>query len=185
MKIGLDFDGVIINQGKLKADGAKKLYDVDIPPAQFRRELVVGRGLLTVEQYRKLQENIYGMFEGMELMEPVKDVLVYLPWLIVQGHAMLVITSRNEEGLCSAKEWSAQQGLLLDFVGVGQGNSKAEAARGLDVYIDDDLDKLEPLVGIVPHLFLFSWEYNKHVDVGSVARRVASWKKFYSIIQSL
>jgi len=185
MKIGLDFDGVISDCGKLKSDGAKKLYGVDIPPAKFKKEIVVGEKHLTMEQYRELQKIIYGTREIGFLMEPVDGVLHFLPRLVADGHTVLVVTSRGEVELEIAKEWSTRQGLQLDFVGVGYGNSKANAANGLDFYIDDDLDKLEPLVGVVPHRYLFSWGYNAHVDVGEVAKRVASWEELYRTIQTL
>lgn len=185
MKIGLDFDGVISDCGKLKSDGAKKLYGVDIPPAKFKKEIVVGEKHLTMEQYRELQKIIYGTCEIGFLMEPVDGVLHHLPRLIEDGHTVLVVTSRGEVELEIAREWSIRQGLQLDFVGVGYGNSKANAVNGLDLYVDDDLDKLEPLVSVVPHRFLFSWGYNAHVDVGTVAKRVASWEELYRIIQVL
>lgn len=185
MKIGLDFDGVISDCGKLKSDGAKKLYGVDIPPAKFKKEIVVGEKHLTAEQYRELQQIIYGTREIGFLMELVDGALHYLPRLVIDGHTVLIVTSRGEVGLGIAKEWSARQGLQLNFVGVGYGNSKADAAAGLDLYVDDDLDKLEPLVGVVPHRFLFSWGYNAHVDVGTTAKRVASWEELYSTIQVL
>lgn len=185
MKIGLDFDGVISNCGKLKSDGAKKLYGVDIPPAKFKKEIVVGGKHLTMEQYRELQKIIYGTREIGFLMEPVDGVLYYLPKLIEDGHTVLVVTSRGEVELEIAKEWSVRQGLQLNCIGVGYGNSKANAANGLNLYVDDDLDKLEPLVSMVPHLFLFSWDYNVHVNIGTVAKRVASWKELYRTIQAL
>lgn len=185
MKIGLDFDGVISDCGKLKSDGAKKLYGVDIPSAKFKKEIVVGEKHLTEDQYRELQKIIYGTREIGFLMEPVHGVLDFLPRLVADGHAVLVVTSRGEIELEIAKEWSLRQGLQLDFVGVGYGNSKASAANGLDIYIDDDLDKLEPLVGVVEHRFLFSWGYNAHVEVGEVAKRIASWDEFYRTISIL
>ncbi len=185
MKIGLDFDGVISDRGKLKSDGAKKLYGVDIPPAKFKKEIVVGEKHLTAEQYRELQKVIYGTREIGFLMEPVDGALNYLPRLIADGHTVLIITSRGKVELEIAKEWSIRQGLQLDFVGVGYGNSKAEAATGLDLYVDDDLDKLEPLVNVVPHRFLFSWGYNTHIDVGTTARRIASWGELHRTIQVL
>ena len=61
MKIGLDFDGVISDCGDLKSKGAKILYGVDIPPEKFKKELVVGQGILTLEQYANLQKQIYQM----------------------------------------------------------------------------------------------------------------------------
>jgi len=184
MKIGLDFDGVISDCGKLKSDGAKRLYGVDIPPAKFKKEIVVGEKYLTAEQYHELQKIIYGTREIGFLMEPVGGVLHYLPRLIANGHAVLVVTSRGEVELEIAKEWSVHQGLRLDFVGVGYRNSKAGAATGLDLYVDDDLDKLKPLVGVVPHRFLFSWGYNAHINIGKVAKRLASWEELYNTIQT-
>jgi len=185
MKIGLDFDGVISDCGKLKSDGAKKLYGVDIPPAKFKKEIVVGEKHLTAEQYRELQKIIYGTREAGFLMEPVDGVLQYLPRLVADGHTILIVTSRGELELEIAKEWSTRQGLQLNFVGVGYGNSKAGATTGLDLYVDDDLDKLEPLIGIVPHRFLFSWGYNAHVDTGTIAKRIVSWEELHCTIQML
>ena len=185
MKIGLDFDGVISDCGKLKSDGAKKLYGVDIPPAKFKKEIVVGEKHLTANQYRELQKIIYGTREIGFLMEPVGGVLHHLPLLVAEGHIILIVTSRGEVEIEIAKEWSLLQGLQLDFVGVGYGNSKADAATGLNLYVDDDLDKLEPLVDVVPHRFLFSWGYNAHVDIGTIAKRIASWEELYRAVQAL
>ena len=185
MKIGLDFDGVVSDWGKLKSDGAKKLYGVEIPPTKFKKEIVVGEKYLTTEQYGELQKIIYRTREIGFLMEPVDGVLHFLPRLVADGHTVLVVTSRGEVELEIAKDWSTRQGLRLNFVGVGYGNSKASAANGLDFYVDDDLDKLEPLVGVVPHRYLFSWGYNAHVEVGDVARRLASWEELYRTIQTL
>ena len=185
MRIGLDFDGVICDSGKLKSEGAKALYGIDIPPAKFKKEIVVGGKYLTLEQYRELQEVIYGTRTAGLLMEPVVGVLSFLPRLVDDGHRVLVITSRAEVSLEIAKEWSTQQKLRLDFVGVGYGNSKADAANGLDLFVDDDLDKLKPLIGVVPHRFLFSWGYNAHVDPGTVAKRIVSWRELYYAVQSI
>ena len=185
MKIGLDFDGVISNCGKLKSDGAKRLYGVDIPPAKFKKEIVVGEGYLSLEQYRDLQKIIYETREIGFQMEAVNGVIHYLPKLIADGHIIRILTSRDAMSTEIAKEWSTRQGFQLDFISVGYGNTKVEAATGLDVYVDDDLDKILPLVGIVPHRFLFSWGYNIYVDVGSVAVRVESWKNLYNSILSL
>jgi len=71
------------------------------------------------------------------------------------GHNVTVITARDGIGLEIAKEWTLKEGILLDFIGVGYGGSKATAASGLDIYMDDDLDKLEQLIGIVPRLSCF------------------------------
>ncbi len=185
MKIGLDFDGVISDCGKLKSDAAKKLHGLNIPPEKFKKEIVIGEGHLTAEQYHDLQKIIYGTREVGFLMEPVVGMLESVPQLLALGHTLLIVTSRGEAELEIAREWSVKQGLALDFIGVGYGVSKATACIGLDVYIDDDLDKLEPLVGIVPHRFLFSWGYNNHIDEGAIAKRISSWQEFCKTIGSL
>jgi hypothetical protein len=81
MKIGLDFDGVIFDCGKLKSDVARKIYGKEIPPALFKKEFVIGNGLLTASEYRELQKLIYGTREYGLLAEPVAGVLYYLPKL--------------------------------------------------------------------------------------------------------
>lgn len=179
MRIGLDFDGVISDCGQLKSMGAARLYGVTIPPEKFKKEIVLGEKWLTPEQYRELQSNIYGTPELGLLMDPVPGMIEYLPLLISDGHQVTIITSRANTELSIARTWSVRQGLALTFIGVGYGNSKAEAARGLDVFVDDDLDKLVPLVPVVPHRFLFEWGYNQHVLVGQTARRIKSWAELY------
>ncbi len=177
MRIGLDFDGVISDCGALKCAAAKSLYGVDIPAARFKKELVVGEGLLTMAQYRDLQRIIYGTWDVGLTLRPVDGVLEAIPRLRDRGHAVRVITSREGVQLEIARAWAEKHGLSLDFTGVGYGASKASAAEGLDLYVDDDLDKLEPLVGVVPRRFLFSWGYNSHVDAAGIAERVGSWEE--------
>lgn len=185
MKIGIDFDGVVADCGRLKTFGAKELYGVDIAPEKFKKEIVVGEGHLTSEQYRTLQKTIYGTREIGFQMEPVLGALEYTHRLIAEGYEITVVTSRSHTELDIAWEWSLRRGFTLNFIGVGHGNSKADAAQGLTCYIDDDLDKLEPLRDIVPHRFLFSWGYNAHEDTRDIACRVPSWKDFYEAIQQL
>ena len=186
MKIGLDFDGVISNCGKLKAETAKRLYGVDIPIGRFRKELIVKDGIITLEQYRNIQAQIYGTLESGLLMEPVPGVLEFLPRLQQEGHDLRIITARKENELYIAKEWMGLKGIdSIPATAVGNRVPKTEACRGLDVYIDDLLKKLKPLIGTVPHLFLFSWAYNKDIAEGDVAKRVESWAHFYEEIRRL
>ena len=186
MRIGLDFDGVISDCGQLKSDGAKLLYGVEIPPEKFKKELVVDTGILTSEQYRHLQKQVYGTREIGLTMLPVDGVLRFLPKLQREGYDLMVVTSRGESESEIAREWMRLKGLEVLLVGVGGGISKADACKGLDVYIDDDLDKLEPLVDSVPYRYLFSWGYNQHIQVPkSVAKRIESWQHFYEEVTFL
>lgn len=185
MLIGLDFDGVISDCGQLKSESAKKIYGIDIPPARFKKELIIHDGLLNEQQYRNLQKIIYTTRDTGLAIKPVDGVLLYLPKIIAEGHQIKIVTSRDKEALEIAKEWAKIHGIELEFIGVGYGKSKRAAASGLDVFIDDNLDKLIPLAGVVPHLFLYAWGYNSHINTGAVAQKIFSWKEIYQTIQAL
>ncbi len=186
LKIGLDFDGVFSDTGRLKSETAKKLYRVDIPPERFKKELLLADGLITEKQYRTLQRIIYEMVGIGLTMEPVEGVQEFIPKLLEEGHEVIIVTSRDGKGAEIAKRWIKKHSIpWLLFIEVGQRNDKSKHLKGFDIFIDDDLDKLEPAVGIVPHLFLFSWGYNKHVDETEFITRINSWKEFYEIISKI
>lgn len=190
MRIALDFDGVLADCGSLKSKHAKEMFDVDISPERFKRELVVkelggDKAELTMAQYRELQGVIYGTHEVGLTIEPVPGMKSHLAQLLDEGHYLHVVTSRDGIQLEIAKEWARNHDIDIGFTGVGYGVSKAKAAKGFDLYIDDDLDKLEPLIEVVPHRYLFSWGYNSHLDETDIAVRVESWEEFYGHIQNV
>jgi len=186
MRVGIDFDGVVTDCGRLKSEGILQLYGITIAPDDIKTELVVGKGILTLEQYRHMQHSVYSTREIGLGMAPVTGALEYIQLLQREGYDITVITSRTELQASIAREWLEARNLELRMVAVGGGRSKAEACAGIDAYIDDDADKLEPLVGVVPHRFLFSWGYNRHIDMpDTVAKRVASWQEFYETLSSI
>lgn len=190
MRIALDFDGVLSDCGALKTEQAKHLYGLEIPPERFKKELIVKElagesGLLTMDEYRALQDVIYADLEVGLTMQPVSGMLEYLPRLLNEGHELRVVTSRDGKRLDVARAWTEKHALELEFTGVGYGKSKAPATEGFDFFVDDDLEKIEPLVETVPHRFLFHWGYNAHVDVGDVAARVESWEELYLAVQEI
>ncbi|TAL19585.1 hypothetical protein EPN90_03045 [Patescibacteria group bacterium] len=174
-KIGIDFDGVIADTSSLKQEQARLLYGVSIPPHQFKEQLVTGMGILTQPQYRALMRRVCGTREVGLRMAPLPGAVPSLRRLLDGGHRCTVITSREAEELAIASEWCAARGLAPEFVSVGYAKPKVEVARGLDVYIDDDLQKLLPLVGNTPNLFLFHQSYNAHEAEPPEIRRVSSW----------
>jgi uncharacterized HAD superfamily protein len=185
MRIGLDFDGVISDAGRLKSLGIEELFGLKIPPEEVKKELVISRRLLTAEQYRTMQKFIYESREIGLRMEPVPGVFEYLPRLTQDGHQIRIITSRDGQALEVAKEWTQNHKLKLECVGLGYGVEKTGAATGFNVFVDDDLDKLAPLKNMIPNLFLFSWGYNRHIDETGIARRVQSWEELYGRITDL
>jgi uncharacterized HAD superfamily protein len=174
IKIGLDFDGVITDCGRLKELGALELFGVNIPAAQFKKEIVIEGGMLTTDQYRSLQETIYSNSEWGLKMDAVPGMK---EWIIENKNnfEISIVTSRRGQAVAVAKEWLIINGLDLPIAGVGYGKTKKEATSGFAVFVDDDTDKLQELIGSVPNLFLYSWPYNEHNILPKEIKRVNGW----------
>lgn len=178
LRIGVDFDGVIADCTELKLEQARTLYRTEIPPHRAKEYMVVEDGIMTREEYRALMKIVCGTRDIGLRMAEVGDCIEHLSALRDNGHQLVMITSRDGDDLVIAKEWLAVRKMDLDIVSVGYGKDKVQAANGLDVYIDDDLIKLKPLVGLVPHLFLYSQAHNASHEIPPNIRRVDSWEEF-------
>ena len=185
MEIGIDFDGVVIDCGDLKARAAEMLYRIKISPAIFRRKILVGRGVLSERQYREIQKLAYEGENIESIMKPVDGVFEYLSKLREEGNNIKIVTSRGEIGTEVAKRWMTGKGLNIPIIGVGYRNQKTQACQGLDIYVDDDLEKIMPLIDTVPNLFLFTWEYNRDVEGPASVKRVENWRELYQEIKKI
>ncbi len=183
MDIGLDLDGVVNDPIPLKREWARRLFGVDIPPEKCKREYAVGESLLTDDQYTELQECIFSSRKVGPIINPVPGAIEYIQMLSENGHNIRIITSKNQEEMDVLVPEMRKYGLDLHVTAVGHGDDKREACSGLIVYADDDLDKLESLIEIVPYRFMFRWPYNENVDVEPhVAKSVWSWPELYGEI---
>lgn len=186
MNIGLDFDDVIATTIYLKHRMAKELFGVEgIPSYRFKEGWVVGEGRMTKGQYRKLMNTVCGDREIGLKAAPVKGAEIFIPKLQKDGHHLIIITSREDSEFEVAREWCRQKGYEFEYISVGYGKDKKEPAKGLQIYLDDDLSKLLPLVSIVPHLYLFSRDHNREVELPENIKRIDSWEDFYKEINLL
>jgi len=185
VRIAVDWDNVVVNTGKIKAEMAKRLFKIDVDPGFFKAEYVVDRDrLLTFEEYRKLTRLVSGPELGY-LVEPMERAVETIRVLQEERHDLCVVTSRNGKFLRVARNIALQNGLSLDFRGTGYGKSKAPALHGWDIFMDDDPEKLADLDGIVPHRFLFSHPYNLRYALPPGIIRVSSWRMFYDRIHAV
>ena len=184
MRLAFDFDGVQVDTGKIKAETAKRLFGVDIRPERCKSELVVDIDkILTLAEYRELTSVISRSELGLAV-EPIEGAVKYLSLLRSEGHEICTTTSRDGEFLKTAFNVAMLRGLPTKFYGVGYKISKASALRGWDLFVDDDLEKLTDLKGIVRHRLLFSRPYNLHYHVPRGIIRVSSWESIYHYIQA-
>ena len=183
MKISLDFGGVIADYRRLWVQAVLELFGELIPVKSASRGQI--REIIGETRYRYLMKCIYDKWKyGYELLHLVKGADVYLPLLMTE-HQVQVTTTRCDRSLRMAQKFMHDMGLgAIHFEGVGCGRSKAPALKGFDVHVDDSPEKLKQLVGCVPNLFLFSWQYNEgEVPEGIVP--VLSWADLYHRISDL
>lgn len=184
MNLGIDFDGVMADTTHLKHREAKRLYGVEgIPSHMFKERPVVEAGYMSREQYRALMNTVCGDREiGLEAQE-IDGAQGTLKKLKGEGHRLVIITSREGDEFEVVKDWCGQRDLEMEFISVGYGKDKVEAARGIDVYVDDDVSKLVPLIGVVPHLYLFTQLHNKEMEIPEGITRVEGWDQFEQAVQ--
>ncbi|MDD4989966.1 MAG: hypothetical protein PHW31_01505 [Candidatus Pacebacteria bacterium] len=198
--VATDFDGVLADNEKARILFAKKEFGVTlIPPV--KREIVVERDhKLTNKQYRTLQQETGGKWEWAKLMEPIPGALSIIAKLYRAKCVLFVVTSRTDEVMSGktesrypllsiANKWLKQKGILHYFrevKGAGYQKSKELVIKHLYprpvVYLDDDVDKLVPLEGIVEFLFLLSMLHNLEQELPFFIQRVDSWEDFYERI---
>lgn len=181
MNIGFDFDGVIVDTGEAKAKRVKYLHGLSVPGSMCRRTFMVGEEphQIPLRDYETVSRDIYTRPIIGTRLRPVRGAVAGLQQLLREGHSIVVITSRSVNiSAPIAQRWISKKGLQLKVVAVGKGNpdkSKAAVDNNLDAYVDNDPMKLALLRGIVPHLFLFTWEHNQYENVGQVMTRVSDW----------
>ena len=191
MRIGLDFDGVIVDSAAMKAKQIKNRFGVVLPHAVLHRGSTTRGGApgISFRQYNEAKRDVYWRAPTASEMIPVPGAIWYAQKLVNDGHSIFVISSRSRRSARFARSWCKQKRLPLTLVmGVGMDRiDKSEAARKyeLDVFVDNDLEKLLLLDGVVRHKFLFTWHNNLHDDVGGVAERVFGSSGLYEAIRRI
>lgn len=184
MKVGLDFDDVVVRSHMLKSVLAENLFGIKIHPTKFRREWVLESGILTQEQYDHIGRET---FSGKYPLVPARSSVKYINLLQENGHSVEVVTSRSyaDKTLPPALEWFKAYNLDIHVEGVGHGLSKVEACTGLDLFVDDDIHKLLPLIGVVKNLIHFVWPYDEVTTRVDEVARIRGWDLLYAEICSI
>lgn len=181
LNLGFDFDGVFTDCSKLKSYAARTLYNKEIPPEQCNWQHIVNGGILTAEQYRELQRQIYGERAFVSRTEAVPGAISYAQRFQQAGHNVKIVTARTDEWAYLAREWLLERGAHIPLTATRR-RDKTEACKGLDLFVDDDLDKLLPLIRTVKHLYLFSWPCNQNTPLPREIQRVRSWYDIHTTI---
>mgnify|MGYP001492421684 CR=1 FL=1 len=179
MKIALDFDDVCTDTHAYKlAAFRQRLNDCSFEVAS--RATLVESGLITPEEYRRIQTEIYLDVEGsLEGLKFKTECVESIKALIAAGHQVSIVTARDGVTLDIARTLLNREGLELPMIGVGYGNSKTEALQDFDVFIDDDPNHVAALLGTGKRLFLMSTQENSNFEHPEILR-VNNWEEFLS-----
>lgn len=182
LNVGLDFDGVFVNSDQLKVDAARHLYGKVIPLEKMKKEILVREGTLTPEQYEELKTFVYDTEYGLR-MQLIPDVKYYLSKIIGDGHKVGIKTSRRHCDIVN--QFMNEQRIKLPVENTGTNENKREICKGLDFFVDDDMEKLLPLTGLVKNLYLFRWPSNQEDFLTDGIREVGSWMEIYQQIKKI
>ena len=193
MRIGIDFDGVIIDTSQIKIWYCKDKFGITVPEA-----LICGGGaksLLTPEQYNELKDFDFGKGTLLgEVVPSARDVIVNL---ISEGHRIVIVTARHGAGAKTAVQFLKTHkipyhhliylGDKKTYKGQKQEMTKRIAleATKLGALIDDQYDNLDVCSGSGAKLYLLDQPWNRttkirHADI----QRVNGWNELYLLFHS-
>ncbi|MFA6006962.1 MAG: hypothetical protein WC764_04545 [Candidatus Paceibacterota bacterium] len=185
MNIGLDFDGVIANTGFIKSLAAKRLFQKELPISCVKTSVAIANNILTDEQYKILRREIYDNYSWLVETPAISKSIESMNALIKSGHKLEIITARFPEGREHIESWLAKHSINVPLTCVGYGVSKAQSAKDLDIFVEDDAKNLVGLIKYVPKLFLFDQPYNLDEEVPMEIGRAKDWDDLLSKIESL
>lgn len=199
--IAVDFDGVIANTDKAKMEFARKELGIDILEKQMKLRYFVklfgekeGSTL-----YSSIIQSVYHSKMMVTDVEPTEDSVSCIKTLQERGWRCVVVTSRQgsvDEHGDSSLYWawrfvekyhfSIQK---PDMYSIGS-QTKREICLRLcaDALVDDDYDKLLPVINAGISGFLFSTETNQEDEFlyhPFMAIRVVGWKDLFGKILNL
>lgn len=178
--LGLDLDGVIADSRTLKSSICFELFQKEVPPKHCGG--LEMRSYLSLEEYEQLREKAYLTREYVLSMKPIPGAIETIAQ-ICRTYDICIVTSRRVNEIALVYEWLDKHGLSINVVGVGS-RDKRTATQGMDIFVDDDIDKLQRID--VPKKFLFSGEHNtcnNACDNDFV--RVHSWKDLQGILEKI
>ena len=180
--IGLDLDGVIIDQTRNKIKVAET-FGFKIKTKETQSEAL--KSILSKEKYKQLQKIIYGR---MTLNAPPTPLVLKTLKRLSQNYEFFIISQRGKSGLNSAWDWLKKYELFkivpkknIVFVG-GEGDKNFWCKKlKIKVYIDDKVEILKTLASVAYPIF-----YNPHrVPYDKEYLEIKSWKELPGLLKKI
>jgi len=179
VRIGLDFDGTLMDVALAKQQHIKQTWDIDLTIAETGRA-----GALPVLGEERYLEMVVATHRGELMLEtpPIPGALEVTERLMV-SHEVVVITARLDEEIELAREWLRRHGLGgVEVVHTAWQTKRAAWDRfGTEIHLDDT-----PMVlthhpdEMVPALL--ETPYNAAIERCAVTRSVEDWLAFERLV---
>lgn len=184
MRVGFDFNGVIIDNANTKAKVAKKYFGITVKPENTSRKSLDTN--IPVDKFEEIKNIVYGTSEMLNSPPRSEKTHHYLT-RFMHHHEVFIVSRIQAFGVQFGKQWLREQWLDPDqLVSVGPGGDKRLILQhDFDVYIDDDLDQLNTISSIVPHLFLVTTPQNRHAQLPWNITRITDWEELYERVEQL
>jgi hypothetical protein len=177
--IGLDMDGVVIDNTASKVKFARQL-GLKLKAEQAQSDII--EKILPVHSLEQLRKLLYQHPVSALEAKTISGVKSGLAWLRKSGRQFFLISRRRAPEI--ARQTLIKEGLWPTyfnetnafFVQTPEEKNLKALELGVKIYLDDQPSVLEKLVD-VPHRFLMD-RFNLFQDVSH--KRVSSWQEFIS-----
>ncbi len=180
-RIGIDFDGVIIDHRPHKLRLAEALGFV-LEPWQTNANVMERH--LEDDSYRSVQKSLYG--ELTVQAPPVKDALETLARLPAE---LYVISARRPENVASARSWMAKHRLhdivpedRVIFCSSGKDKREHVERLGISIFLDDKIAYLDFLPERVRRVLFDEDDVMARLAVPPQMETAASWPEFELLV---
>lgn len=183
-RIGLDFDGVIVDHSPNKLKLAEGL---GCPLEHWQTNTNVMKRFLKSEEYEALQDCLY--YDFTPLAAPMDGALENIARLIDAGIEPYLISARDERSRPFAMEWIRKHRLTdlipearLNFVGGGDEKRALVERFGISIFLDDKISVLANLPETTRRFLFDQHDISKQIDLTGADAVVRTWKEFADLV---
>lgn len=183
LKVGLDFDGVIVDHTKNKIKVVKELFGIAIKREQAQSEVL--KKLLSERRYKRVKKLIYGKMSLKS--KPISGAIAAIKQLKEEGFDLFIVSRRNNPKIPLA--WLRKYSLLktisrakIFFVKNEEAKAKKAEKLKLDVFLDDKTKVLKQMKSVSNRVLL---NFYKLKGLRGDWENVNSWQEFLKLVRKI
>jgi len=178
MRIGLDFDGTIIDTTAAKMRFAREAFGVELTALETWG--AIGRERIGEERF---VEMVRAAHEELTLTTPPMPGAAEAIRRLARDHQLFVVTARNDVEVRWAERWIATHAPAISAVVHTSRAPKLDACRelGVELMLDDIPGVLHEIAEAGVGAALIEAEYNRDTPRHARVRAVPHWRDFVAL----